>query len=87
MPFMNGTGPEGAGPRTGRGRGRCAGGNRRGSGQGFGRGRRGWCSQMADDRQWLEAQAGFLERKLESLRERLRAAGESAGPAEQDKQS
>lgn len=87
MAFLNGTGPEDAGPRTGRGRGRRAGGSGRGAGQGMGRGRRGRCGEMADDPQWLEAQAGFFERKLESIRRRLRAAGESAGAAEQDKQS
>jgi len=38
MPNMNGTGPQGQGPMTGRGLGPCGGGMRRGCGRGFGRG-------------------------------------------------
>lgn len=44
MPGRDGTGPMGAGPRTGRGLGPCGGVNRgaAGMGRGWGGGRRGW---------------------------------------------
>lgn len=34
MPNRDGTGPEGKGPKTGRGQGRCGGGNAQGKGYG-----------------------------------------------------
>ena len=42
MPKFDGTGPEGLGPKTGRGMGKCQGANEneRGRGRGFGRGPR-----------------------------------------------
>lgn len=47
MPYRDGTGPQGQGPRTGRGQGNCAGQGGAGWGRGFGRRRnvgRGWGS-------------------------------------------
>lgn len=38
MPNKNGTGPEGKGPKTGRGMGPCGDGTPRGGGRGLGRG-------------------------------------------------
>ena len=64
MPFGDGSGPQGAGPRTGRGLGFCAGyaqpgyasggpGMGRGMGRGWGRGGgRGWGRGMAWGRGW-----------------------------------
>lgn len=40
MPNRNGTGPEGKGPKTGRGLGQCGDGTPRGGRQGLGRGQR-----------------------------------------------
>ncbi|MCK4539826.1 DUF5320 domain-containing protein [Candidatus Parcubacteria bacterium] len=39
MPYRNGTGPEGKGPKTGRGLGPCGDGTPRGNGRGLGLGR------------------------------------------------
>jgi len=76
MPFGDGTGPLGAGSKTGWGRGRCAGA------MGFGRGmsiRRwfgGWGGQPGgvnapDEKGLLERQAGMLQDQLEAVKRRL----------------
>lgn len=67
MPNLDGTGPSGQGPRTGRGMGRgwgCCGGYRRGRGFGFGRffSRK---NNLAD----LEDQEKILEEELIAIRE------------------
>lgn len=81
MPFRDGTGPTGKGPRTGRGAGNCAGqgGAGRFSGRGLGIGRRGrgpgrglgFAPQQ--DSSWLEQQIKSLQSALQSLTERLDA--------------
>ncbi len=85
MPRMDGTGPAGSGPRTGWGRGYCAGGLRAGRRRGFQAGWRPGFSAM-DDRQRLEAEANFLEGRLEEIRQRLRGSGgtpETGGAAKE----
>jgi hypothetical protein len=77
MPNRNGTGPDGQGPRTGRGTGNCAGqgGTTRFGGRGLGRGRRGrglgrgLGYAVDQDRSWLEN----LQSALQSISERLDA--------------
>ncbi|WP_005032518.1 DUF5320 domain-containing protein [Holophaga foetida] len=87
MPNRNGSGPMGAGPRTGRGLGRCAPGAEalpqgRGTGRGGGRGR---CGRFfgrrafdetggptaGDSVSMLEREAQELEARLSDLRQRL----------------
>lgn len=60
MPRMDGTGPAGSGPRTGWGRGYCAGGLRAGRKRGFQAGWRPGFSAM-DDRQRLRGSGGTPE--------------------------
>jgi hypothetical protein len=68
MPFRDGTGPSGQGPRTGRGAGNCAGqgGAGRFVGRGFG-------IAPEQERSWLENQAQALQAALQSITERLDA--------------
>ena len=68
MPGRNGTGPMGAGPRTGGGFGYCAGGGRRSFGRGGGRGfgQRSWAQQPA-----VEDEKTFLKNEIKSLEEQL----------------
>jgi Family of unknown function (DUF5320) len=81
MPFRDGTGPSGRGPRTGHGAGNCAsqGGAGRFVGRGFGlggRGRgfgRGFGIAPEQERSWLENQAQALQAALQSITERLDA--------------
>ena len=77
MPFRDGTGPSGQGPRTGHGAGNCAGrggvdrfGGRGGRGRGFGRG---LGIAPEQERSWLENQAQALQAALQSITERLDA--------------
>lgn len=83
MPFRDGTGPAGGGPRTGRGAGNCSGQGgagrfggrsfgfgRGGRGRGFGRGL-GFAPEQ--ERSWLENQARSLQATLQSITERLNA--------------
>ena len=81
MPFRDGTGPSGQGPRTGRGAGNCAGQGgagrfgSRGLGRG-GRGRglgRGLGIAPEQERSWLENQVQSLQAVLQSITERLDA--------------
>jgi hypothetical protein len=81
MPFRDGTGPSGQGPRTGLGAGNCAGqgGAGRFVGRGFGRGGRGrgfgrgFGIIPEQERSWLENQAQALQAALQSITERLDA--------------
>ena len=83
MPFRDGTGPTGAGSRTGRGAGNCAGqgGAGRFSGRGFGMGRgghgrgldRGLGFAPDQDRSWLEQQIQSLQSTVQSITDRLDA--------------
>ena len=81
MPFRDGTGPSGQGPRTGHGAGNCAGrgGVGRFGGRGFGRGGRGRGFGRGlgivpeQERSWLENQAQALQAALQSITERLDA--------------
>ncbi len=93
MPGMDGSGPLGQGPRTGRGLGPCGQGRACGLGLGRGRGGRGlglgrragagWMQgavgSVADDAEVLRAQQAVLEQQLETLKQRL---GELEGPRE-----
>jgi len=77
MPYQDGTGPTGTGPRTGRGAGNCAGqagvgrfGGRGGRGLGLGRG---FGFAQPQDSSWLEQQIQSLQSALQSITERLDA--------------
>ena len=72
MPFGDGTGPLGQGPRTGRGLGRCAGagmGAERGRGRGLGFCRLAGAVDAADEQQ-RPALISALESLLAALRQR-----------------
>ena len=77
MPFGDGTGPAGNGPRTGRGAGNCTGqggaGRFGGRGFGFGRGGRdrgfGNLGYSPDqERSWLEAALQSITERLDALK-------------------
>ncbi len=87
MPWGDGTGPMGVGPRTGRGLGFCSGFKRsgyvRGGGLGLGRGRhlglgRGWrwfwrtaSMPYGPNEEYLRARLSALEKEAEYIRELL----------------
>lgn len=74
MPGMDGSGPWGQGPATGRGRGFCVGGtpSGRGLGRGFGLGLgRGFCRVLFDDKEALLERKSLLEKSLEAIKRRL----------------
>ena len=75
MPFGDGTGPAGKGPRTGRGAGNCTGqgGTGRFGGRGLGRGGRGrgFGYTPDQDSSWLADQVKSLQSALQSITERL----------------
>jgi len=69
MPRLNGMGPTGAGPMTGRGMGLCMGrGFRRGVGRCF---YNGDYRIEEDDKTFLERQKRILEANLDSIKTRL----------------
>jgi len=83
MPGLNGTGPQGYGPGTGRGMGPCAGGagfNQKPIGRGQGFGSRfcrwfGFRNQQAtpeNELENLEQQAQLLEQNLEIIQKRIK---------------
>lgn len=92
MPGFDRSGPRGAGPRSGGGRGFCAGPDPRGGG-GFGAGRRqrnraAWAdagvepAEAADPteaRRLLKAERNRLKAELARTEDRLRALGKPAG--------
>ena len=78
MPQFDRTGPAGAGPRTGRGRGQCGGGMTYGrcrGGFGFGRFGRWYPSQpeltKEKETEMLNEEAGMLQKDIEEIKERL----------------
>ena len=75
MPFKDGTGPNGQGPRSGRGMGNCAGQGGAGRPFGMGRGRRGGGGGLggvnSQGTSWLETQLTNLQAAIEKLTERL----------------
>ncbi len=76
MPLGDGTGPNGMGPRTGRGLGYCNGYNSprylKGYGRGFGWGARfGGYAPNVDERDLLKNEIDLLEKNLETMRKRL----------------
>ncbi|MGM0482754.1 MAG: DUF5320 domain-containing protein [Patescibacteria group bacterium] len=75
MPRLDGTGPEGAGPLTGRGLGNCKGSVRRrfaGMGRGFrNRFRRPMLGQRQTERQTLENERELLKEELQEIENRL----------------
>lgn len=76
MPFKDGTGPNGQGPRTGRGQGNCAGqgGAGRGRGLGLGRGRgQGINATPTQDNSWIQNRLDELQAAIQKLTERLDA--------------
>lgn len=83
MPLGDGTGPNGMGPRTGRGMGFCAGFNQPGFANGFGRGfGRGFAFRtrqtFPEERPQLqvikteEQEKQFLEKELENLKQEIK---------------
>jgi len=75
MPNNNGTGPQGAGPNTGWGRGPCGGGRgffRNGFGGRFGF-RRFWNSNFSnkDEKEILSNEEGMLEQEIKAIKSRL----------------
>lgn len=64
MPQMDGTGPNGQGPRSGRGMGNCNGQGGRGMGRGMGLG-------VNSQNGWLQSQLANLQAAIEKLTERL----------------
>jgi len=76
MPTFDGTGPQGAGPMTGRGMGRCGKGMGRGFGFGFGRGgRRGLGRFFGGGQAWsktdLEDYKKALKEEMEDVDKEL----------------
>lgn len=75
MPFQDRTGPQGQGPRTGRGQGNCngqggtGGGRGLGRGRGFGRGRGGVNLQQGASP--LKARLDALQTAIEKLSEKI----------------
>ena len=71
MPRLDGTGPQGQGPRTGRGLGNCKGivsGGQRGRGQGNGRSSRPVAILSKDEMKIaLEIEKKEIEKEIESL--------------------
>ncbi|HRY60071.1 MAG TPA: DUF5320 domain-containing protein [Patescibacteria group bacterium] len=80
MPKLDGTGPQGAGPLTGRGCGKCNGAQRTGMGRGLGcrGGRRGF-GRMAvglspvETRKALKIEKELLKQELEAVEKGLKA--------------
>lgn len=75
MPYQDGTGPNGNGPKSGRGQGRCGSNNpnalpgrRNGQGRGFGMGLRN--RQTIDEKQWLERALEEVKNQLKTLEKR-----------------
>ncbi len=76
MPFNDGTGPNGQGPRTGRGQGNCAGQVGAGRGRGLGRGRgrgQGLGINANQGNSWIQNQLNELQAAIQKLTERLDA--------------
>jgi len=74
MPGRNGTGPQGAGPLTGRGLGPCGRGLARGRGSWFGRGLgfgRRWT--QTDERATLDEEEQILKEELAQIQEEKKA--------------
>ena len=69
-------GPNGLGPRTGRGAGRCGQGLGRGVGMGNGRGY-GYRAPITDqqEKDILTEDMGFLQKELEAIKERIKELG------------
>jgi hypothetical protein len=68
MPKLDGTGPQGQGPRTGRGLGNCQGtGQGMGRGLGQGRGRMGETSTKEEKRIALEEEKKAIEQEIANL--------------------
>jgi len=72
MPKFDGTGPQGQGPRTGRGAGPCGGGLGQGRGVGFGRGlgRRQFLTKQ-EEAEVLTGELQDLEAEIKAVKERL----------------
>jgi len=77
MPLNDGTGPNGQGPRTGRGTGNCAGQGGAGRPFGLGRGRRGGGRgrglgvNAGQGNSWIQNQLNELGAAIQKLTERL----------------
>jgi len=91
MPRLNGTGPMGQGPRTGRGLGPCGGGYGYGRGYGRGRGRGFGFGNYSPWGEWSYRQPTEIEEKaivqddIAILKEELKAAEERLRQLENNK--
>jgi len=76
MPGFNGTGPNGRGPRTGRGFGSCGQGLRRGMGGVMGC-RMGYRSPItsSQEKDMLTEDMGFLQEEIKVIKERIKELG------------
>ena len=72
MPRFDGTGPQGAGPMTGRGLGPCRGGFRRGFGCFLGRGGFGRFWSAKNEKEALAEEEKMLEEELAVIREEMK---------------
>lgn len=72
MPNQDGTGPNGQGPRSGRGMGNCEGQGGRGRGNRMGRGRGMGLGRNAQDNSWLQNQLHDLQIAIEKLAEKIK---------------
>lgn len=74
MPNQDGTGPNGQGPRSGRGMGNCEGQGGRGQGRGRGNrmGRGMGLGRNAQDNSWLQNQLHDLQIAIEKLAEKIK---------------
>ena len=79
MPGFNGIGPNGQGPRTGRGFGPCGQGLGRGMGQrmGGGMGYRGYRAPITSnqEKEILTEDMNFLQKEIEAIKERIEELG------------
>jgi hypothetical protein len=76
MPGLNGTGPQGLGPRTGRGLGWCLFGFGRGLGRGWGRGFGRWWRSTAvpsvqEEKEMLAEEMKMLKEEIKEIEKRL----------------
>ena len=72
MPNFDGTGPNGAGPKSGRGQGRCGNSQNQGLGQGRGQGRgfgRGFGQGNWNNFNSLNEEESFLKERLKAIQE------------------
>lgn len=76
MPRLDGTGPRGMGPMTGRGMGNCGGYRRAFAPCGYGLGRFGALGRPSYRQPSIDEEKAMIQEDIESLKEELKAAEE-----------